>query len=58
MKEEILTGFHFLSTIGHCTASFTDFENEVIYWADKCSCGSDVDEGHKCLRLVESEDVN
>lgn len=56
MKHEILEDLSALAAVEHCTASFVDFENETIYWANKCKCGSDVNEAHECVKLERSDE--
>jgi len=51
MKIENLS---FVATLDHVVASFTDQYKGDVYWASKCSCGSDTDESNKCL-VVKKE---
>lgn len=50
-KEHVIESLDFLANVEHFVASFWNFENDEIYWASKCRCGSDVDEQHQCLAL-------
>lgn len=59
MREFVLSSPHFLRNFKHFTASFTNFEQQEVYWADQCQCGSKVDpETHQCLALKEKRNGN
>jgi hypothetical protein len=50
MKEQVIHTLDIIAHVKHFVASFTDFETDTVYWADRCKCGSPVDEHHQCLR--------
>jgi len=48
-----------LAGLRHVVASFTSQISGEVYWASKCSCGSDTDENNQCLAAkAEKERVH
>jgi hypothetical protein len=48
MKEHVLKDLSPLANVKHFVACFMRMDTDEIYWANRCKCGSDLDEKHRC----------